>query len=242
MTPNYDALFIGAHPDDIEIHAAGTIAKMTAGGSRVMISDMTQGEMGSRGTIEERKVEAENAAKVLGADRVNLKLPDGKLQTTYEQNVRAIVELIRETKPQAVFTHPQGDHHPDHNATWQAVRFACFQSGVLKYETGQERHMVSQLFYFVTSRKRWPKEPDFIVNTTDFHLKKIESLKCYSSQLANKNYNGPATYVSSDQAWRMIDVFAGFMGGLIGKEFGEGFTSETPMEIENPLNLPANGL
>lgn len=238
----YDALFIGAHPDDIEIHAGGTIAKMTAAGKKVMLCDLTLGEMASRGTVEERIVEAQDAADVLKADRKNLKLSDGRLQYEREKVVKAIVQIIRETKPRLVLTHPSGDHHPDHNAAADCVKFACFQSNVLKFDTGQDRHQIGRLYHFITSRKRMPAKPDVIVETTDFHEKKIESLKCYKSQLANKDYEGASTYVSSDQAWRMIDVFAGFVGGLVGKTYGEGYTTESPVLIDDLSNIEDSGV
>ncbi|MBX3728653.1 MAG: bacillithiol biosynthesis deacetylase BshB1 [Candidatus Sumerlaeia bacterium] len=232
-----DALFIGAHPDDVEILAGGTVARMARTGRRVVIADATRGEMGTRGTPAERAVEAADAARILGVERVNLDLPDGRIAEDVPGAVRRVVETLRALRPRVVFVHEFGDHHPDHNALAQAVRFACFQSNVLKYDTGQERFRPSRLFHYVGSRQRWPNRPDFVVDITDVWSTKLEALRAHRSQLANPDYQGPETYVSSDLAWHMIEMRAGFFGGLINVRYAEGFTADAPLRIDDPMGL-----
>jgi bacillithiol biosynthesis deacetylase BshB1 len=232
-----DALFIGAHPDDVEILAGGTVARLARAGRRVVIADATRGEMGTRGTPVERAVEAADAARILGVERVNLDLPDGRIAEDVPGAVRRVVETLRALRPRIVFVHEFGDHHPDHNALAQAVRFACFQSNVLKYDTGQERFRPSRLFHYVGSRQRWPNRPDFVVDITDVWPVKLEALRAHRSQLANPDYQGPETYVSSDLAWHMIEMRAGFFGGLINVRYGEGFTADAPLRLDDPLGL-----
>jgi len=232
-----DVLFIAAHPDDIEILAGGTVARLAAMGHSVMLADCTEGEMGTRGTVEERREEAANAARILGVERMNLKLPDGRLQEEMPTVVRRIVECIREVRPRLIFTHEHGDHHPDHNAVAEGVRFAMFQANVMKYDTGQERHKVERMFSFVGARDRWPVEPSFVVDISDYYEKKVESLKAYVSQLANPNYKGPETYVSSNAAWEAIEHRAGFFGSIVNVRYGEAFKAHQPLRINDPFVL-----
>src|SRR5690606_20024246 len=109
-----DALFIGAHPDDIEIIAGGTVAKLVAKGYDVVAADATHGEMGTRGSREERDREAARAAEMLGVGRINLELPDGRIAEDIPLATRRVVEAIRTVRPKLVFVHETGDHHPDH--------------------------------------------------------------------------------------------------------------------------------
>jgi len=233
-----DALFIGAHPDDVEILAGGTVAKLARAGRDIVVADATRGEMGTRGTVEERAAEAADAAAVLKVRRINLGLPDGSIAEDIPAATRAVVRAIREHRPRLVFVHESGDHHPDHNAISEATKFAFFQSNVLKYETGQERWRPSRLFFYVGTRQRWPQRPAFVVDVTDVWETKIASLRAHRSQLANADYKGPETYVASDLAWQQIEMRAGFFGGLVGVKYGEGFACDGPLRVDDPLALP----
>lgn len=242
MTPPYDALFIGAHPDDIEIIVGGTVLSMTTAGRRVMIADATRGEMGSRGTVEERMVEAARAAEILKADRCNLDQPDGRLMFEQEALVRAVVTLIRETKPRFVFTHAHGDHHPDHNALAEAVKYAVFQANVLRYETGQDRHKIGRLFTFGNFRKRLNQRPDVLVDVTPYYEDKVRAIKAYGSQIANPEYKGASTYLSSPEAWRSIELASATLGGLIDKPHAEGFFAHSPLWLNDLYALKDAGI
>lgn len=232
-----DAMFIGAHPDDVEILAGGLVARMSAEGKKVVVADATRGEMGTRGTPEERDEEARKAAEILGVTRINLGLPDGRIAESIPAATRRVVQALREHRPSLVVTHEPGDHHPDHNGISQAVKYAFFQSNVLKYETGQERFKPARLLYFVGSRERWPDEPSFIVDITGVFDKKMEALRAFASQLQNSNYNGPATLISGELGWHMLEARAAFFGTLVGVRYGEPFRSDSPLRIDNPLEL-----
>ncbi|MCB2153311.1 bacillithiol biosynthesis deacetylase BshB1 [bacterium] len=232
-----DAMFIGAHPDDVEILGGGLVARMAADGKKVVIADATRGEMGTRGTPEERDEEARTAAEILGVTRINLNLPDGRIAEDIPAATRRVVEALRVHRPTLVFTHEPGDHHPDHNAVSQAVKFGFFQSNVLKYDTGQERFKPKRLFYFIGSRDRWPEEPSFIVDITDVFEQKMESLRAFKSQLQNSAYKGPATYISGNLGWHMMEARASFFGTLIGVKYGEPFRANEPLRIDDPLAL-----
>ncbi|MGF1572699.1 MAG: bacillithiol biosynthesis deacetylase BshB1 [Sumerlaeia bacterium] len=238
----YDALFIGAHPDDIEIICGGTVRSFTASGKRVMIADATQGEMGSRGTVEERMVEAAKAAEILQADRCNLHQPDGRLIFQQEALVRAVVQIIRQTKPRFVFTHAHGDHHPDHNALAETVKYAVFQANVLRYETDQERHQIGRLFTFGNFRKRLNQRPDIIVDITPFFDEKVQAIKAYGSQVSNPNYAGANTYLSSPEAWRSMELASAALGALIDKPHAEGFFAHAPLWLDDVFALQDAGI
>lgn len=237
--PAVDAIFFGAHPDDVEILGGGIVARMARAGNRVAIVDATRGEMGTRGTVEQRAQEAADAARVFGVERHNLGLPDGRIADDIPAATRAAVRVIRDLRPRLVFVHESGDHHPDHNALSQAVKFACFQANVLRYDTGQGRHKVRRLFFYVGSRERWPDEASLIVDVTDVWDLKIEALRTHRSQFYNPDDPaGPETFISSEHAWKMIETRASFFGSLIGVRYGEPLRANSPLRIDDLLSLP----
>ncbi|MEQ8820586.1 MAG: bacillithiol biosynthesis deacetylase BshB1 [Sumerlaeia bacterium] len=233
-----DVLFIGAHPDDVEILGGGLVASLVRRGYKVVIADATGGEMGSRGTPEERRREATAAGEVLGiAKRLNLRLPDGRIADELPQAVHACVHAIREHRPRLVITHEPGDHHPDHNALAEAVKRAIFSSYTVKYDTGQERHRVHRLLYMVGRRTELPERVSFVADVSDVWETKMESLRSYTSQLHNPNYKGADTFVSSDLAWRMIEARGMYFGSLIGVKYGEAYLSQDTLRVDDPVAL-----
>ena len=124
-----DVLAIGAHPDDVELGCGGTLAKLISEGKKVAILDLTQGELGTRGTNETRAIEAQNASTILGISaRENLKMKDGFLINSEEYQLK-IVEMIRKYQPEIVLCNAIDDRHPDHAKTAKLVSDACFLSG-----------------------------------------------------------------------------------------------------------------
>ena len=130
-----DVLAIGAHPDDVEFGCGGTLLKLISEGKKVVIIDLTQGELGTRGTAETRANEAANAAELLGLTaRENLKMDDGFLNNGREYQIR-IVEMIRKYKPEIVFCNAWDDRHPDHAKGAKLASDACFLAGLRKINT-----------------------------------------------------------------------------------------------------------
>jgi len=232
-----DALFIGAHPDDGEILAGGLMASLAEKGRRVILADATRGEMGTRGTAEERREEAAEAARILGVERTNLELPDGGIGRDMEASTRAVVRAIREFRPRLVFTHTGTDHHPDHNAIHLAVKRAVFFSNALKYDTGQERHLASRLFYFWSHRQELPPRVDFIADISHTWEKKVSALKAHKSQVAGTGYEGPKTYLTSDLFWHRIEGRFAHFGSLIGVKYAEPYLTEGYVRIDDPLEF-----
>ena len=109
-----DVLAIGAHPDDVELGVGGTLLQLANQGYAVGILDLTLGELSSRGTVEERMIEAQHASDLLqGWVRDNAELPDGGLQNTPDQGSE-IIPFIRMLKPHILLVHRKNDRHPDH--------------------------------------------------------------------------------------------------------------------------------
>ncbi|AIQ59519.1 bacillithiol biosynthesis deacetylase BshB1 [Paenibacillus borealis] len=174
-----DILVFGAHADDAEIGMAGTIAKHTAAGFQVGLCDLTQAEMSSNGTVELRKLEAQQAAEVLGAAvRTNLGLPDRGLYMT-ESHLAAVTAEIRRYAPSIVFAPYWEDRHPDHIACSKLVEEAVFNAKLRKYMPDLPAVPEPQLyFYFINDLGR----TDLIVDVTEQYPLKEQALTCYRSQ------------------------------------------------------------
>lgn len=178
-----DILVFGAHADDAEIGMAGTIAKHTAAGLRVGLCDLTAAEMSSNGTVDLRKAEADEAAKLLGAAvRTNLGLPDRGLYIT-EENVTAITAEIRRFAPTIVFAPYWEDRHPDHIACSKLVEEAVFNAKLRKYMPDMPAVPAPQLFfYFINDIGR----TDLVVDVTEHYNLKEQALSCYRSQFEKR--------------------------------------------------------
>lgn len=230
-----DILAFGAHPDDVELGCGGTIAKMISEGKTVAIVDLTRGELGTRGTEETRKKEAEKAAEILKISaRENLEMKDGFLQNSEDYQMR-IVKMIRKYKPEIVFANAIDDRHPDHAKGAKLVSDACFLSGLVKIESEyegekQEVWRPKHIFHFI----QWKEiEPDFVIDISDFMDKKIESCLAYSSQFYDPNSQEPVTPIATKDFLESLTYRAQNLGRLSGCEYAEGFTSEKMIALKN---------
>lgn len=237
MTQTVDVLAIGAHPDDVEMSAGGTIAKLVREGKRVAIVDCTRGEMGTRGTVEQRDEEARRAGEILGITlRENLCMSDGNIEQSAE-NVRKIIMAFRKYRPKIVITTPQSERHPDHEAVHRLCRTAYFQSGLMKvvtHDNGVEQnpHRPRQIFSYMQSDHF---EPQFYVDITDTNEIKIQSILAFESQVhvPGNTTNEPETFISRPGFMEMLEVRARYFGEQIGVRYAEGFTSVKPIGIDS---------
>jgi bacillithiol biosynthesis deacetylase BshB1 len=229
-----DALFIGAHPDDIEITSAGTLLNMIKAGKKAGIIDLTMGELSTRGDLRTRKKETDSASKILGIKiRENLGLPDGDIQNNQRNRIK-LIRLIRKFKPTVVFAPYPNDRHPDHINASNLIRESVYYSGLNKIQTdGFEPYRPSKIFYF---RHAYDLPISFIVDISDVYKIKIRSIKAYKSQFYNPKTKQPDTYISSKLFLKDVESRARFYGFKIGAEFGEPFYCEEPICI-NPENL-----
>jgi bacillithiol biosynthesis deacetylase BshB1 len=232
-----DALFFAAHPDDGELLAGGLMASLAEKGKRVILADGTRGEMGTRGSAEERAAEAEEGARLLGVERICLELPDGAIRYDMERAERAVVRAIRTYKPRLVFTHSGTDHHPDHNAIHTAVRRGFFLATTAKFEPEYERHRAKRLLYFWSHRHDLPPHIDFIADITGVWEKKIAAVRAHRTQVAGGVAGGPSTYLTNDLFWHRIDARFAHFGSLIGVKYGEPYLSEGSLRIDDPTAL-----
>lgn len=220
-----DILAIGAHPDDVELGAGGTLAKHAALGYKVGILDLTKGEMGTRGTPEIRKREAEEGAHILkAAFRLNTGLPDGWIRVD-EQAVHEVVKVIRYCRPRIVLANAPHDRHPDHGAAAELVAKAVFSAGFEKLKThwlGQSQlpwrpAILMHYIQFINL------QPDIIIDITGYFEQKLESCKAHKSQLYNPDSTETETVISSKDFLESIEYRSRDMGRLIGTKYGEGF-------------------
>lgn len=239
-----DVLAFGAHPDDIELSCGGTIAKLTKEGKRVIATDMTGGELGTRGTLETRIAESKEAAKILNlSDRINLGLPDGNIEVTIENELN-VIYLIRKYRPKAVIMHPGFEHHPDHEATHKLVRKAMFKSGLRKiqtYDNGemQEPWRIRKLYCYLQSYQ-FPGKADFYINITDTFETKIKSIEAYKSQVfipGKSDLSGPPTRLWRPEFLNEIEARAIYFGTLIGCRYAEAFQSIEPLGLKSISDL-----
>lgn len=234
-----DILAFGAHPDDVELSCSGVLAKEVSLGRKVGIIDLTQGEMGTRGSKELRMQEAQEAAEIIGASiRKNLKFRDAFIAND-EAHQFKIIEQIREHKPEIVFCNAIDDRHIDHGKASKLVSDACFLSGLRKLETSykqkkQEAWRPKLVYHYI----QWKEiEPDVVVDITHYIDQKVNSVKAYKSQFYSANSKEPQTPISSANFLDSVTYRSRNLGRIIGVEYAEGFTVERYPAVNSIFDL-----
>lgn len=235
-----DILAIGAHPDDVELGCSGTIYKEVKNGKKVGIIDLTQGELGTRGTAETRAQESELAASILGVEiRENLKFADGFFTNDKEHQL-AVIKKIRQYKPEVVLCNAIDDRHIDHGKGSKLVSDACFLSGLIKIETQDESGNKQEAWRpkFVYHYIQWKHiEPDFVVDISNYIDEKMESVLAYSTQFYDPKSDEPETPISSKNFTDSVKYRARDLGRLVGVEYAEGFTTERYPAVNSIFDL-----
>lgn len=225
-----DILAIGVHPDDVELGCSGTLINEIKRGKKAGIVDLTQGELGTRGTIETRYEEATAAAKIIGVSvRENLKMRDGFFKNDEEHQLQ-LVRTIRKYQPEIIIGNILQDRHPDHGRAGHLINDACFLSGLAKIETKNEKGVPQQKWrpkYFLQYLQDWYHEPDILIDITDVFEQRMKSVEAYSTQFhSNGQADGPQTYISTPDFLDSVIARARMMGKRIGVKYAEGFISE----------------
>lgn len=231
-----DILVFASHPDDAELSMGGTIAKFVEESFKVGIVDLSKGEMGTRGSVETRKEEADKASQILGiSERVNLGLPDGKLKLN-DDFVKEVIIQIRRFRPKIIFAPYFNDRHPDHVGTSRIVKEAFFFSGLAKVVTefdGKEQSPFrpNKIFYYM---QYYEFTPSFINDISKTFEKKMNSMKAYSTQFFNEKDRSdePETFISQLNFIKFIEARAKYFGFKIGKDYGEPFYTEEEIELD----------
>jgi bacillithiol biosynthesis deacetylase BshB1 len=221
-----DLLVFGPHPDDLEIGLGGTIARHVSLGFQVGLCDLTAGEMGSNGTVEERLAEAEAARAVLGAAwRVNLRWQDRAIGTR-PGDVRAATELIRRARPRVVALPYWSDRHPDHVAASQVLTEAVFNSGLRRYAADGEPWKPDwSCYYFINDSA----PPSFVVDVAEHYETKRRALACHVSQFQPARAETVETRLTSPQFRHLIESRDAQFGALAGVAFAEGVVVREPV-------------
>lgn len=234
-----DILVLAAHPDDAELGCAGSIIKWVSEGYKVGVIDFTQGELGTRGSLEIRLKEAEKAQKVLGIlYRENLQLPDGFFENNKENQLK-LIRMIRKFQPKLVVINAPEDRHPDHAKAAKLSIDSLFLSGLLKIQTYdneilQQPWRPQNYIHYIQDKLLIP---NLIVDITPYMEKKIEAIKAYESQFYNPNSTEPETYISSKEFWENIYSRAMEFGRMINKKYGEGFILPKAYPFKNVSDL-----
>lgn len=225
-----DVLAVGAHPDDVELGVGGLLNKLVRDGHSVAILDLTRGEMGTRGTAEERANEAQEAARVLGvSQRVNAGLPDGQLVDLPELRQR-IIPFIRELRPRIILAPMGNDRHPDHSAAHELLVSTNYLAGLGKVETGQEPYRCPRMYFY--RAYVGGGMPVFVADISETFDTKLEAIRAHRSQFYNPDYPGRQTSISTPEFWESITAKAAYWGARINARYGEPLFSHEPVGIQ----------
>ncbi len=234
-----DILAFGAHPDDVELSASGTIAKEISLGKKVGIIDLTRGELGTRGSKEIRDEEAKKAAEILGVQiRENLNMRDGFFVND-EKHQLEIIKIVRKYKPEIVLCNAIDDRHIDHGKGSKLVSDACFLSGLRKIETcfdgiNQEAWRPKVVYHYI----QWKNlEPDFVVDISGFIDQKMDSILAYSSQFYDPKSKEPETPIATKNFIDSVKFRCEDFGRIVGVKYAEGFTVERYLAVNSLSDL-----
>ena len=226
-----DILAFGVHPDDVELGCSGTLIASSIAGKKVVVVDLTGGELGTRGSKETRKKEAADAARVmLLSARENLEMADGFFQND-ETNIRKVITVIRKYQPEVVLCNAPEDRHPDHGRSSKLVSDAAFLAGLRKIETSlngivQEHWRPSYVFHYIQDRYL---KPDFVFDISNHFKEKIKAILCYTTQFNTTDASEPETYISNPDFLETIKSRALMFGKRVGVKYAEGYLSaKTP--------------
>lgn len=227
-----DVLTFAPHPDDAELYCGGTLLLLKSKGYRVGITDLTRGELSTRGTVETRAAEAEEASRLLGLDyRGNLGLPDGGIDNSEAQRL-TVVKEIRRLRPKTVFLPYMQDRHPDHEQASVLVREAMFASGLRKLVTTdsdggkQEAWRPDRAYYYMLTHEF---EPQAVVDVSAVQETKIAAIRAYATQFGLDGSTEPETYISRPEFLQSLIGRAQRLGFHVGGAYGEGFL---PLQLQ----------
>lgn len=230
-----DILAIFAHRDDAELTCGGTLVKAARSGRTTAIVDLSQGEMGTRGSAELRGAEATKAAEILGCiARETLGLPDAGLENTPATR-EALARVIRRFRPRIVIAPSMEGRHPDHRVAAQLVRDACFVAGLAKIAPDVPKHRPLKVLHALSYRQDFTR-PTFVVGISDEFERKMDAVKCYASQFDGETQAGEV-YPNGEPLYDMIRHYCATYGALIRTRYGEPFFTTEMMRVDDVAAL-----
>jgi len=220
-----DLLAFAAHRDDTEITVGGLLLRMVEKGYKVGACDLTQGEMGTRGSAADRKAECDEATKIMGLSvRVNCEIPDSGVFNVRDYQSR-IVEVLREHRPKVVVLPGHEQRHPDHRITPQLVFDACFFAGLEKFGKGG-KHRPTKILY-CHGLQFDERRPSFAVDITAQMDRKIAAVMAYKTQFPDR-----------EKMIEWLRARARSYGMMIGTTYGEGYVQREVMQVDDVVTLP----
>lgn len=233
-----DILAIAAHRDDVEQTCGGTLLKMAERGRRTAILDLTQGEMGTRGTIEDRAREAAEAARILNVGwRQALDIPDGRVENTFENRTK-IARVIRELRPRVLILPYWQARHPDH-ATASVLGYeAAFQAGLAKLDLGFPPHRPYKIIY---ASLYADVRPAFVVDISEQFEARLASLMAYRSQYQEQSI-GSGLFPREAEIRERVSAMASYYGLLGGVRYAEPFVQKEVGLVDDLLTIPVQSI
>ena len=247
-----DILAIAAHRDDVEQTCGGTLLKAAHRGQRTGILDLTRGEMGTRGTAEDREREANDAAKILRVEwRRALDIPDGRVENTWENRLK-VASVIRETRPRVVILPYWKGRHPDHYTASILGYEACFLAGLAKLDTAEagsprdsqqdaNATLPHRPFKIIYATLYYDIRPTFVVDISDHSEEKLASILAYKSQFGDQEA-GKDIFPAHQEIRARVDAMARFYGMLGGVTYGEPFLQKEVGLIDDLLAIPVKSI
>ena len=236
-----DLLALVAHPDDAELACGGTLAGAVRRGYRVGVLDLTRGEMGTRGTPEQRAREARAAARALGLHhRENLGLPDSALEPDRTTLLEVAVR-VRALRPRVVILPYWKGRHPDHVAASHIGYKACYLAGLAKLDLGAPPHRPTKVLYSLLFDIGKQAQPSFVVDITRDYKRRARAIACYRSQFdAPKMQRG--IHIPLTGLEERLDAICRYYGSLVGVRYGEPFLTRELLPVDDVLQLPGRSL
>ena len=237
-----DILAIGVHPDDVELSCVGTLLKHIDEGKTVGLLDLTEGELGTRGTVETRYEEAENSRRHMGASfRKNLQMQDGFFRNT-PKNIRKIIEVVRWCRPEIVLVNAPSDRHPDHGRAAKLSTDALYYSGLKMIETEfegqpQGKWRPKAVYHYIQD---YNLEPDFVLDITGYLDKKFECIACFKTQFhtnSDEAKQGEQTPISGADFMDYLKGRARIYGRPAGFEYAEGYIKSRTFGVRSLFDL-----
>ena len=259
-TSDLDILAIAAHRDDVEQTCGGALLKMAQRGQRTGILDLTQGEMGTRGTAEDRAREASDAARILGVSwRRALDIPDGRVENTWENRLK-VASVIRETRPRVVILPYWKGRHPDHYTCSVVGYEACFLAGLSKLALSSEPSAISQTssggadgvdrkeslpphrpFKIIYATLYYDVRPTFVVDISQQFEQKFASILAYKSQFSDQDA-GKDLFPAHNEIYARVESMARYYGALGGVTYAEPFLQKEVGLVEDLLAIPVKSI
>ncbi len=226
-----DYLVIAPHPDDAEVGAGGAFLLLKAGGARVGVLDLTNGEPTPHGSPEIRQRETEAATAVLGLDwRGNLGLPNRSLVADLESRAR-LAGVIRQLRPRHLLAPYWEDAHPDHVAASALVDASRFWAKLTKTDLPGEPHFPGRTFYYFSVHLRLHPRPSFVLDVTPYFDAKMRAIACYQSQFVTGRPATPPTILDD------LRDRGRYWGWAIGTGYGEPFVCREEVGLRGLRDL-----